>query len=81
MNIEKFIAETKEYFHGNLGTFARADLHTLPQVQGDDLMNYLQTLHRFPRTRFARFVKKLKARRLIIESNERMLVFDPTFLF
>jgi hypothetical protein len=81
MNINKFIAETKEYFHGNLGTFARGDLHTLPQVHGEDLRNYLQSMHRFPRTRFARFVKKLKARHLIIESNERHLIFDPTFLF
>lgn len=61
---------------------ARGDLHMTPQVHRDDLMHYLQTLHaRFPRNRFLRFVKKLKSRRVIIDSNDRSLVFDPAFLF
>ncbi|HEX5555948.1 MAG TPA: hypothetical protein VFX43_22080 [Chitinophagaceae bacterium] len=80
--MEKFITETKEYIHNNLSTFARGDLHMLPQVHRDDLMYYLQSLHaRFPRSKFLRFVKKLKSRRMIIESNDRSLTFDPTFLF
>lgn len=82
MNIERVISETKEYIHNNLNTFQRGDLHTVPQVHGDDLMRYLQTLHnRFPRSRFLRFVRKMKSRRLILETSGRSLVFDPTFLY
>lgn len=82
MNIQKIILETKEYIHNNTGTFARGDLHTLPQVHGDDLLRYLQSLHnRFPRNKFLRFVKKLQSKRMILESNDHSLTFDPTFLF
>lgn len=81
MNLDEFIAETKEYIHRMNPTAMRGDLHTLPRVHREDLMHYLQSLHHFPRARFLRFINKLKSRRLIIDSNEHSLTFDPTFLF
>lgn len=81
MNFEEFIGETKEYLHRMNVMFMRGDLHTLPRVHREDLIQYLQSVHHFPRARFLRFVKRLKSRRVIIESNEQSLTFDPTFLF
>lgn len=82
MNIQKFISETKEYIYNNAGTFARGDLHTSPQILREDLMHYFQSLHtRFPQNKFLRLIKKLQSRRVIIDSNERSLTFDPVFLF
>ncbi|TAM98819.1 MAG: hypothetical protein EPN39_08165 [Chitinophagaceae bacterium] len=82
MNVKKFIVETKDYIHNNAGTYARGDLHTMPQIHREDLLRYLQSLHnRFPRNKFLRFIKKLQSRRMIIESSERSLTFDPIFLF
>lgn len=81
MNLEKFITETKEYIHRVNGNVVRGDLHTLPRVHTDDLMHYLQSMHRFPQARFTRFINKLKSRRLIIDSNDHSLTFDPTFVF
>lgn len=82
MNIQKFISETKEYIYNNAGTFARGDLHTSPQILREDLMCHLQSLHaRFPRNKFLRLIKKMQSRRVIIDSNDHSLTFDPTFLF
>lgn len=81
MNLEELIAETKEYVHRMNRNVVRGDLHTLPRIHREDLMNYLQSLHHFPKARFVRFIDKLKSRRLIIDSNEQSLTFDPTFLF
>lgn len=82
MNIKKFMVETKDYIHNNAGTYARGDLHTIPQIYREDLLRYLQSLHnRFPRNKFLRFIKKLQSRRVIIESNDYSLAFDPIFLF
>lgn len=82
MKLEKIITETKEYMRFNLGTPARGDVHTLPLVCRDDLLGYLRSLHvRFPRGRFRRFVRKLEARGLILETRDRSLVFEPTFSF
>lgn len=81
MNLEKFITETKDYIHRTQGIFPRGDLHTLPRVHKEDLMHYFQSMHRFPRNRFLRFIKKMKSRRMIIDSNEHSLTFDPTFIY
>lgn len=82
MNVEKFTTEIKEYIYHHLGLSVRGDLHTLPHVHREDLWLHLQSLHnRFPENKFLRLIKKMKARRIVLDSNDRTLVFDPTFLF
>lgn len=82
MNFEKFIQETKEYLDVHLSTSTRADLHVLPQIGREDLLRYIQSIHSsFPRSRFSRFIEKLKAQRLVLDSNEHYVTFDPTFLY
>jgi hypothetical protein len=80
MNFEKFIQETKEYLNEHLSTSARGDLHVLPQTGKEDLLHYIQSLHSsFSRLRFSRFIEKLKEQRLVLDSNESSVTFDPTF--
>lgn len=82
MNFENFIQETKEYVNKHLGTSARGDLHVLPQIGKEDLLRYMQSLHsNFSRLRFSRFLERLKEQRLILDSNESSVTFDPTFLY
>lgn len=80
MNFEKFIQATKEYLNDHLGTYTRGDLHIMPQIGREELLHYIRTLHAsFPRSRFSRFIEKLQDRRVILDSNDKTLTFDPTF--
>ncbi len=82
MDLEHFIQETRDYLNGHLGTFARGDLHVLPRIGQDDLLHYLQTLHGgFSRYRFLRFLERLKHRRVVLDTKDSSVTFDPTFVF
>lgn len=82
MNLKQFIWETREYLICKASTFTRGDLHMLPQISKEDLLHYIQSLHsNFRRQRFMRFIRRLEARRLVLESNDHSLTFDPIFLY
>ncbi len=81
MNFEKFIQATKDYLSDHLGTYSRGDLHIMPQIGREDLLNYIRNTYytHFPRARFSRFIQKLRDRRMILDSDEKTLTFDPVF--
>lgn len=80
MNFEKFILLTKEYLNDHLVTYSRGDLHIMPQIGREELLLYFRTLYsRFPRSRFSRFIEKLQDKRMILDSNDKTLTFDPVF--
>ncbi len=80
MNFERFIQATKDYLSEHLGTYSRGDLHNMPQIGREDLLNYIRKSYtHLPRARFSRFVQKLRDKRMILESDEHTLTFDPVF--
>lgn len=81
MNYKKFLRLTKDCLDAHLATHARGDLPISPRIEKEDLLNYIKKFYSgFSDSRFSRFVSRLKHNRIVLESNDKSLLFDPGFL-
>ncbi len=81
MNYKKFIQLTKDYLDEHADTYARGDLHITPRIEQEDLLHYIRKFYgSFPRSRYVRFISRLKQNRLVVEMTDKFLTFDPVFV-